>query len=40
LNLPAKGMIIKMEQARKLPDNQVVILTTGSQGEEAAPWRA
>jgi ribonuclease J len=29
-------MIIKMEQARKLPDNQVVILTTGSQGEEAS----
>jgi ribonuclease J len=36
LTLPAKGMIIKMEQARKLPDNQVVILTTGSQGEEAS----
>ncbi|OGE74480.1 MAG: ribonuclease J [Candidatus Doudnabacteria bacterium RIFCSPLOWO2_02_FULL_42_9] len=36
LTLPAKGMIIKMEQAKKLPDNQVVILTTGSQGEEAA----
>jgi ribonuclease J len=36
LNLPVKGMIIKMEQARKLPDNQVVILTTGSQGEEAS----
>ncbi len=36
LKLPAKGMIIKMEQARKLPDNQVVILTTGSQGEEAS----
>lgn len=34
LKLPAKNMIIKMEQARKLPDNQVVILTTGSQGEE------
>jgi ribonuclease J len=27
-------MIIKMEQANKLPDNQVIILTTGSQGEE------
>lgn len=36
LKLPAKGMIIKMEQARKLPDNQIVILTTGSQGEEAS----
>ncbi|MDP4001164.1 MAG: ribonuclease J [bacterium] len=36
LKLPAKNMIIKMEQARKLPDNQVVILTTGSQGEEAS----
>jgi ribonuclease J len=36
LKLPAKGMIIKMEQARKMPDNQVVILTTGSQGEESA----
>lgn len=36
LRLPTKGMIIKMEQAKKLPDNQVVILTTGSQGEEAS----
>lgn len=36
LKLPAKGMIIKMEQAKKLPDNQIVILTTGSQGEEAS----
>ncbi|MBI4363784.1 MAG: ribonuclease J [Candidatus Doudnabacteria bacterium] len=36
LNLPAKGMIIKTEQARKLPDSQVVYLVTGSQGEEAA----
>ncbi len=36
LKMPAKGMIIKMEQARKMPDNQVVILTTGSQGEEAS----
>jgi len=36
LHMPAKGMIIKMEQAKKLPDNQVVILTTGSQGEEAS----
>lgn len=34
LTLPAKNMIIKMEQARKLPDKQIVILTTGSQGEE------
>jgi ribonuclease J len=36
LKLPSKNMIIKMEQARKLPDNQIVILTTGSQGEEAS----
>jgi ribonuclease J len=36
LTLPAKGIIIKMEQANRLPDNQVIILTTGSQGEEAA----
>lgn len=36
LTLPAKGMIVKMEQARKLPDSQVIVLTTGSQGEEAA----
>lgn len=36
LTMPAKGMIIKTEQAQKLPDNQVVILTTGSQGEEAS----
>jgi ribonuclease J len=36
LRLPAKNMIIKMEQAKKLPDNQVIILTTGSQGEEAS----
>lgn len=36
LKLPAKNMIIKMEQAKKLPDNQVIILTTGSQGEEAS----
>lgn len=28
--------IIKSEQAKKYPDNQVVILTTGSQGEEGA----
>jgi ribonuclease J len=28
--------IIKSEQARKFPDNQVTILTTGAQGEEAA----
>ncbi|MBI2607384.1 MAG: ribonuclease J [Candidatus Doudnabacteria bacterium] len=34
LRLPAKNMIVKMEQAGKLPDNQVLILTTGSQGEE------
>lgn len=36
LTMPAKNMIIKMEQAKRLPDNQVVILTTGSQGEEAS----
>jgi ribonuclease J len=36
LKMPAKNMIIKMEQAKKFPDNQVVILTTGSQGEEAS----
>jgi len=36
LKLPAKNMFIKMEQAKKLPDNQVIILTTGSQGEEAS----
>jgi ribonuclease J len=36
LKMPAKNMIIKMEQAKKLPDNQVIILTTGSQGEEAS----
>jgi ribonuclease J len=36
LKMPAKNMIIKTEQAKKLPDNQVVILTTGSQGEEAS----
>ncbi|MCL5666598.1 MAG: ribonuclease J [Patescibacteria group bacterium] len=29
-------VIIKSEQAKKFPDNQIVILTTGSQGEEAA----
>jgi len=29
-------IIIKSEQAKKYPDNQVVILTTGSQGEDAA----
>lgn len=28
--------IIKSEQAKKYPDNQIVILTTGSQGEEGA----
>lgn len=36
LKMPAKNMIIKMEQAKKLPDDQVIILTTGSQGEEAS----
>lgn len=29
-------IIIKSEQASKYPDNQIVILTTGSQGEESA----
>ena len=29
-------IIMKSEAAKKLPDNQIVILTTGSQGEEAA----
>lgn len=29
-------IIIKTEQAKKFPDNQIVILTTGSQGEDAA----
>ncbi len=29
-------IILKSEQAKKLPDNQIVILTTGAQGEDAA----
>jgi ribonuclease J len=29
-------IIIKSEQAKKFPDNQIVILTTGAQGEESA----
>lgn len=29
-------IIIKSEQAKKYPDNQIVILTTGAQGEDAA----
>ncbi len=29
-------IVIKSEQAKKYPDNQIVVLTTGSQGEEAA----
>ncbi len=29
-------IIIKSEQAKKFPDNQVLILTTGAQGEDAA----
>ncbi|OGE86188.1 MAG: hypothetical protein A3J48_01280 [Candidatus Doudnabacteria bacterium RIFCSPHIGHO2_02_FULL_46_11] len=29
-----KGILIKPEQAKSFPDNQVVILTTGGQGEE------
>ncbi len=29
-------IIVKSEQAKKFPDNQIVILTTGAQGEEAA----
>ena len=31
-----KGLIIKTEQAKKFPDKSIVILTTGSQGEESA----
>ncbi len=31
-----KGIVIKTEQAKKYPDKGVVVLTTGSQGEEAA----
>ena len=31
-----KGQIIKSEQAKKFPDGQITILTTGSQGEEAS----
>ncbi len=29
-----KGMLIKPEQVKNIPDNQVVVLTTGGQGEE------
>ncbi|MCL5774838.1 MAG: ribonuclease J [Patescibacteria group bacterium] len=29
-------IVIKSEQAKKYPDNQIVVLTTGSQGEDAA----
>jgi ribonuclease J len=29
-------IFIKSEQAKKFPDNQIVVLTTGSQGEEAS----
>jgi ribonuclease J len=32
----APKTIIKTEQSKKVPDNQIIILTTGSQGEEAA----
>lgn len=35
VKIPPK-LIIKSEQARKFPDNQITILTTGAQGEEAA----
>lgn len=35
LDIPKKT-IVTAEAARKLPDNKVLILTTGSQGEEAA----
>jgi ribonuclease J len=35
LRVPPK-LIIRAEAARKLPDNRVVILSTGSQGEESA----
>ena len=31
-----KGLIIKTEQSKKFPDKNIVILTTGSQGEESA----
>lgn len=31
-----KGQIIKSEQASKFPENQIVILTTGAQGEESS----
>jgi len=31
-----KGLVIKTEQSKKYPDKGIVILTTGSQGEEAA----
>lgn len=31
-----KGIVIKTEQAKKYPDKSIVILTTGSQGEESA----
>ncbi len=35
IKIPPK-LIIKSEQAKKYPDNQITILTTGAQGEEAA----
>ena len=35
IKIPPK-LIIKSEQAKKFPDNQITILTTGAQGEEAA----
>lgn len=35
LNIP-KGMLIEPEEVDRLPDNQVVIITTGSQGEPMA----
>jgi ribonuclease J len=35
LHIPPK-LIIRAEAARRLPDNKVVILSTGSQGEESA----
>lgn len=36
LKLPMKGMIIKSDQAKRLPDNQILYIVTGSQGEEGA----
>ena len=35
MNIPKKT-VITAESSKKLPDNKVLVLTTGSQGEEAA----